>query len=494
MRCNFCQQRVERRSNPEDLRRTKTLRAMKYPVSLLIALLLVSQAARASEARTQGAKPNILVILSDDQGYSDVGFQGCTDIPTPNLDRLAREGVRCTSGHVSHPYCSPSRAGLLTGRYQARFGHEHNPRYLPDNHQEGLPLTEKILPEFLRQAGYSTGWIGKWHLGGAPEFHAENRGFQETFGFLSGVHHYLNWKPNEAKEAYLPIERNGKAVEVTEHLTLAFGHEAVAFIHRHKNEPWVRYLAFNAPHDPAEPTPERLQRFKNITDKRRRGYAAQVSLLDDAIGETLAALNETGQERNTLVFFFSDNGAPVTTANGGSGPNGGINAPLRDGKHSVYEGGVRVPFVVRWPDRLPGGKDYGKPVSSLDVFATALACAGMPMPTDRPYDGVDLVPYLRGEKSGAPHDRLFWRLNERFQAAALEGNNKLVRDGAKPDQLFDLSADLGESTNLAGNHPETLAALHAALAAWFHAMATKLAFPGNEGPEREWPEPQETNP
>jgi arylsulfatase A-like enzyme len=459
---------------------------MKQFLPLLIIPLLSPLAVLAAPPSAE--KPNILVILSDDQGYSDLGFQGCKDIPTPNLDRLAGEGVRCTSGYVSHPYCSPSRAGLLTGRYQARFGHEHNPTYLPENHQEGLPLTETILPQFLHKAGYSTGWIGKWHLGGAPEFHPENRGFQETFGFVGGVHHYLNWTPNPEKEAYLPIERNGKAVEIKEHLTLAFGHEASGYVRRHKDGPWFLYLAFNAPHDPQEPTPERLARFKEIPDKRRRLYAAQVSLLDDAVGETLAALKETGQDRRTLVFFFSDNGAPVSTANGGSGPNGGVNAPLRDGKHSVYEGGVRVPFVVSWPGHLPEGADYGKAVSSLDVFATALACAGMPMPTDRPYDGVNLIPYLSGENSGAPHEQLFWRLNERFQAAATDGRKKLVKDGAAPDQLFDLSADVGESKNLAASDPDATARLNKALDAWFHRMASKLAFPGNEGPEREWPE------
>lgn len=461
---------------------------MRHLASFLPALLLVAHSAGAAEAKPQNTKPNILVILSDDQGFSDVGFQGCTDIPTPNLDRLAKEGVHCTNGYVSHPFCSPSRAGMLTGRYQARFGHEHNPRYNPNNHQEGLPLTEKILPEYLKPAGYATGWIGKWHLGSAPEFHAENRGFQETFGFLSGMHRYLGWTPSDTKEASLPILRDGKPVDVAEHLTVAFGHEASSFVRRHQSEPWFLYLAFNAPHDPEEPTPERLERFKDIANKKRRAYAAQVSLLDDAIGETLDALRETGQARRTLVFFFSDNGAPVTTANGGSGPNGGINAPLRDGKHSVYEGGVHVPFVVRWPERLPAGKDYTQTVSSLDVFATALASAGVPMPTDRTYDGVDLVPYLSGENGGPPHEHLFWRLNERAQAAGLEARNKLVRDGTKPDQLFDLSKDIGESTNIATDHSDTTSALNKAIDHWFHAMATKLAFPGNEGPERAWPE------
>ena len=455
------------------------------------ALLGLAQLTVSHAAESPPAKPNILLILSDDHGFSDVGFQGCKDIPTPNLDRLAHEGLRCTNGYVSHPYCSPSRAGLLTGRYQARFGHEHNPNYAPNNHTEGLPITEKLLPQFLLDAGYATGWVGKWHLGGAPEFLPENRGFQETFGFLSGVHSYLNWKPDPKVERNLPIRRNGKDVDVTEHLTLAFGHEASAFVRRHKSEPWFLYLAFNAPHDPEQPTPERLAMFKNIPDKARRAYAAQVSLLDDAIGETLNAVRETGQERRTLVFFFSDNGAPVSTHNGGSGPNGGVNSPLRDGKHSVYEGGFHVPYVVSWPGRIPAGKDYSQIVSSLDVFATALACANIPLPKDKPYDGVNLIPYLTGEKSGSPHDILFWRCNERLQAAVRQGDIKLVRDGTKVDQLFNLVSDLGETHNLAAEDPKTTAKLNSAFDDWCKQMSQKLAFRGQQGPEKTWPTERE---
>jgi arylsulfatase A-like enzyme len=454
------------------------------------ATLLLSPMAPLRAAEAKPVKPNILVILSDDHGYADVGFQGCKDIPTPNLDRLASEGLRCTSGYVSHPYCSPSRAGLLTGRYQARFRWEHNPPDRPNDHKEGVPVTEKFLPEFLEKAGYATGWIGKWHLGCATEFLPENRGFQETFGFLSGQHHYLDWKPNPKKGGAVgPIMQNGKAVDLKEHLTLAFGHKAAGFIARHRSEPWFLYLAFNAPHSPNEPTPERFARFRNIADPMRRAYAAQVSLLDDAIGEVLAALRKTGQDRRTLVFFFSDNGSPFGDGNGGSKPCGGLNTPLRDGKHSVYEGGVRVPFVVSWPGRLPAGKDYAQPVSSLDVFATALACAGVPMPADRVYDGVDLVPYLSGQKSGTPHNRLFWRLNERHQAAARVDVMKIVRDNKKPDQLFDLSADIGESTNLAKTNVASARELNEALDAWIDQMPKKVKYPGHEhdgeGLERE---------
>lgn len=440
------------------------------------------------------AKPNILMILSDDQGFADAGFQGSKDIVTPNLDRLAAEGLRCTSGYVSHPFCSPSRAGLLTGRYQARFGHEHNPKYNPQDMREGLPLSEHILPEFLDKAGYVTGWIGKWHLGAAKPFRPENRGFDETFGFIGGGHSYLNWKVNPKNEYSVPICRNGKPVAVKEHLTVAFGREAEAFVTRHKGQPWFLYLAFNAPHTPLQPTPERLARFSNIKYLKRRKYAAQISLMDDAIGGVMNALEKTGQKKRTLVFFFSDNGAPPE--------NAGCNAPLRGWKGECYDGGIHVPFLVSWPGKLPAGKDYQYPVISLDVFATALKCAGVPLPTNNPPDGVNLIPYLSGAKSGPPHQRLFWRTDFFLQAAVLDGNMKFVRNKLtfpnprdhwhytlvnKPDQIFDLSEDIGEKHDFAGKSPEVLQQLRQEWEDWNSQMAKHIAFRGDHGPERKWP-------
>jgi arylsulfatase A-like enzyme len=438
------------------------------PIIPAIILGLLGGAANAADP-----KPNILLIVSDDQGYADVGFQGCKDIPTPHLDRLASEGMHCTRGYASHPFCSPTRAGLMTGRYQHRFGHENNPFYDPKDTREGLPLSEKLLPEFLREAGYVTGWIGKWHLGAAPAFSPLKRGFTETFGFIGGGHRYQNWKVNPAVEYQVPIKRNGTPVEVTEHLTVAFGAEASAFIRRHPAEPWFLYLAFNAPHTPHEPTAERLERFASIPDMKRRQYAAQVSLMDDAIGQALNALRETAQDKRTLVFFFSDNGGPV----GGNG-NGSNNTPLRGGKGSLYEGGVRVPFVVSWPGRLPAGRKYDQPVSSLDVFATALASAGAPMPTGRKYDSVNLLPFLSGEKSDPPHDQLFWRSGQ--QRAVVRGSEKLVRAGQQAPELFDLATDTGETQNLVGDKPAVAERLAAALDAWDKELVPP-AFPGLAG-------------
>jgi arylsulfatase A-like enzyme len=432
-----------------------------------LGLAAIAPAAPAASA----AKPNILLIVSDDHGYADAGFQGAKDLPTPHLDRLAAAGVRFTNGYVSHPFCSPTRAGLMTGRYQQRFGHERNPFYDPKDPREGLPLTETMLPARLQPAGYATGWIGKWHLGATPELKPERRGFAETYGFVGGGHRFREWKENSAVEYQVPIERNGRPVEAPAHLTTAFGREAAAFVRRHVAEPWFLYLAFNAPHNPHEPTPERLAQFAAIADPVRQKYAAQLSLMDDAIGETVAALRATGQEQRTLVFFFSDNGGPV-------GINGSDNTPLRGAKGSVYEGGVRVPFLLAWPEKLGAGRVDDRPVSSLDVMATALAAAGVPMPADRKYDSIDLVPYASGARTGAPHERLFWR--NAALLAVREGNWKLVRGAGPGDELYDLAADVGEKNNLAEAQPAVAARLAAALEAWNRELI-EPAFQGATG-------------
>jgi arylsulfatase A-like enzyme len=430
----------------------------------LLGLSALTIAGAAERAR----QPNILVIVSDDQGYADTGFQGAKDIPTPHLDRLAAGGVRFTNGYVSHPFCSPTRAGLMTGRYQQRFGHERNPYYDPNDHVEGLPLGETLLPARLKPAGYVTGWIGKWHLGAAPEFAPGKRGFDETYGFIGGGHRFRDWKVNAAVEYQVPMERNGQPIPVPDHLTTDLGREAADFVRRHAAQPWFLYLAFNAPHNPQEPTPERLARFAAIKDPMRQKYAAQVSLMDDAIGTALAALAASGQEQRTLVFFFSDNGGPV-------GTNGSDNAPLRGAKGSVYEGGVRVPFVMSWPGTLPAGRVDDRPVISLDVFATALGLAGVPMPADRVYDSVNLIPYLTGANSGAPHERLFWRSGKLL--AVREGRWKLVRGASAKDELYDLGSDVAEARDLAAAEPAVAARLAQALEAWNRELIAPV-FPG----------------
>jgi arylsulfatase A-like enzyme len=423
-------------------------------------------------------RPNILVILADDLGYADVGFQGCTDIPTPNLDALAKRSVRCTSGYVTHPFCSPTRAGLLTGRYQQHFGHEMNPAWDPANPRLGLPLSQVTLPQVLKTVGYATACIGKWHLGAHESLHPNRRGFDDYFGILGGGHIYLPGGRGGA-EYQIPLDRNGQSEPLAEYLTTVLGREAASYIRKHSSpsatsrQPWFLYLAFNAPHTPLQATDELLARAKHIEDEARRGYAALLMGLDDAVGQTLAALRDSGQEENTLVFFFSDNGGPIDVTHSS-------NRPLRGAKGTTYEGGVRVPFLVSWPAKLPQGRDYPQPVSSLDVFATAAELTGATVPAGHKLDGVNIVPYLAVAKSGSPHERLFWRAGGGARWAVREGNLKLVKmDDADP-QLFDLAPDIGESKDLKTDRPADAQRLHAAYDQWNKQNIEPL-FPNPSG-------------
>jgi arylsulfatase A-like enzyme len=448
------------------------MRTAILAVSVLASLAPVSLQAAPPSA----AKLNILIILSDDHGYADVGFQGSNEVPTPHLDALAKSGVRCTSGYVTHPFCSPTRAALLTGRYQQRFGHEYNPVYDPLDLTEGLPLNERLLPQFMKEADYATGYVGKWHLGSSPAHSPWRRGFDETFGFIGGGHRYIDWTPNE-RQYTLPITRNSQPVDLNEHLTAAFGNEAASFIRRHSGAPWLLYLAFNAPHGPHQPTAEREQRFAGIEPVVRRKYLAQISLLDDAVGTVIHALAATGQAERTLVFFLSDNGGPVAVA--------AKNGPLRGTKGQLYEGGVRVPFVVSWPGHLPAGTTYDSPVSTLDIFATAVALADVAVPAGKKYDGVNLVPYLAGKSNTSPHDRLFWRTEGGQARAVREGRWKLVRFKDNPAELFDLATDISESHDLAAQQPEVARSLALALDAWDKELIPPV-FLGSSAKNEDW--------
>ena len=446
---------------------------MKACLPLFIAITLT----QAPVLLAQASRPNILVIVSDDQGYADAGFQGGKDVPTPNLDKLAASGARCTNGYVSHPFCSPTRAGLLTGRYQARFGHENNPVYDPLDKTEGLPLTERLLPQYMQDAGYKTGWVGKWHLGASTDHAPWKRGFAVTFGFIGGGHAFTGWKPNE-RQYTIPLTRGGKLLdEVPEHLTLAFGKEASEFIRHNREQPWFLYLAFNAPHTPHQPTVEREERFAHIENILRRKYLAQVSLMDDAIGAVTAAIPESGQTQRTLIFFFSDNGGPVK--------NGADNGKLKGQKGQVYEGGVRVPFLVSWPEKIAAGSTFDLPVTSLDVFATSLSAAGIQIPTDKKYDGVNLVPHLTGAVKPEPHQALFWRAGLGKAMAVREGSWKFVRTSDSPDELYDLAADVGETKNLSSEKPEVASRLATALEAWSKEMIAPV-FPGSSVKNEDW--------
>jgi arylsulfatase A-like enzyme len=411
-------------------------------------------------------RPNILFIVSDDQGYADVGFHGCKDIPTPGLDSLAASGVRFSNAYVSGPYCSPTRAGLMTGRYQQRFGHEFNP-----TGKHGLPLTETTVADRLKTAGYATGLVGKWHLGSEPAMHPRKRGFDEFFGFLGGAHSYVNSQG---------ILRGSEPVKDVGYTTDAFGCEAVSFIERHKENPWFLYLAFNAVHTPMDATDDRLAKFSGISDKQRRTYAAMLLAMDEAVAKVRKALVETGQESRTLVFFFSDNGGPTMP---GVTVNGSRNDPLRGSKRTTLEGGVRVPFVISWPGRVKPGV-YDSPVIQLDATSTALAAAGVDVKPEWKLDGVDLLPFLSGTRSGAPHEALYWRFGQ--QMAIRMGDYKLVRYDGNADtrsgrrepvssvKLYRLGDDPGETKDLSATMPDKTRELQDRWDAWNATLVKPL--------------------
>jgi arylsulfatase A-like enzyme len=450
---------------------------MKHAFSL--ALLLASAETVQAQEPTGQSRPNVVILIADDLGYHDQGFQGCTDVPTPHLNALAESGVRFTNGYVSGPYCSPTRAGLMTGRYQQRFGHEWNP-----GASNGLPLTETTIANRMKSAGYATGLVGKWHLGASPEQQPQKRGFDEFFGFLGGAHPYT---PGLGA----PIYRGTEVVQESQYLTDAIGRESAAFIDRHKAEPFFLAVTFNAVHTPMQGTDDRLAKFSGITDPQRRTYAAMLSALDDAVGTILGQLKTSGVDDNTLVVYFSDNGGPTMKY---TSINGADNSPLRGSKRTTLEGGVRVPFLLRWPAKLgsKAGTTDDRPIIQLDILPTALAAAGQSIDPAWHLDGVNLLPYLTGENTGRPHDTLYWRMGP--QRAIRQGDWKLVQydvtadpdtvsptrqpypDVTKP-RLYNLATDIGETHDVASENPQLVAQLEAAYAAWNAQLVAPLWGP-----------------
>ena len=422
-------------------------------------LLIVCSFAASSLAQT--GRPNIVVILADDLGYGDVGFNGCPDIPTPNIDSLVANGVLCTNGYATHPFCSPSRAGLLTGRYQQRFGHENNPADDALNPLLGLSSSELLLPQLLKPVGYVSDAIGKWHLGNAYNFHPLQRGFDGFFGFLGGASGYFDAQ----------LLRDETRVSESEYLTDAFTREAVAFINGNATQPFFLYLAYNAPHDPYEATQAYLDRVAYIPDPDRRLLAAMIVALDDGVGAVLQALQAQNLLDKTLIFFLSDNGAPLKPFTN--------NDPLRGFKLNTLEGGIRVPFAVQWVGRLPAGTIYDQPVSALDIVPTAAAVAGVALPTDRNFDGLNVMPYLSGRQV-APERTLYWRwfgLGEETGPpgsvdtiyAVRQGPLKLIieRGGSdQPPALYNLTEDIREMRDLALTQPNDVASLKALYDQW----------------------------
>ena len=454
----------------------------------LIALLLSAWTTVLASAAEQ---PNIVVLFADDLGYGELSCQGNPEIPTPHIDSIAASGVRFTSGYVAGPNCSPSRAGLLTGRTPTRFGYEFNPTGARNEEPGfGLPPEELTIAEALHDAGYTTGLIGKWHQGGSAKYHPFRHGFDEFFGFTHEGHYFVpppykgvttmlrrktlpggltgRWVGdkdliytdhmggNEPDyDADNPITRGGQPVVETEYLTDALTREAVDFIDRHDDKPFFLYLAYNAVHSPLQGADAYMAKFSHIDDIHRRIFAAMLANMDDSVGAVMTQLRKSGLEENTIVFFLSDNGGPTRELTSS-------NLPLRGSKGQMYEGALRVPFMMQWKGTIPPAQVYEKPVSSFDIYATAVANSeGVIAP--KQIEGVDLIPFVTGKNSGTPHETLFWR--QGGKTAIRHGDWKLVRMGKRLTagkakwELYDLSKDISEETNLARSHPERLTEL-----------------------------------
>ena len=415
--------------------------------------------------------PNIVLILADDMGYADCGIHGCKDIPTPNIDRIANQGVRFTQAYANGSFCTPTRIALMTGRYQQRTGNDDLPEITGP-----LPLEIKMtLADHLKKAGYTTCLTGKWHMGEGDGYLPLDRGFEKFFGFHGGGHTYFPEKidPSKAVKGYKsPIYRQEKAVKETRYLTTAFGEEAAAFIKGQQNaqKPFFLFLSFNAVHTPMEAAQDYLKRFPELKGKRKT-YAAMLSAMDDAVGLVLKELEASSMLKNTLVIFNNDNGGPTTR----NAVNGSVNTPLRGSKCETFEGGIRVPLFMMWPEMIKAGSSYDKAVMTFDITATLLNSAKTQQ--EKP-DGVNLLPFLSGEKTGNPHEALFWRSRTR------NNNYAVLRNGWKyvystqgteqkgPNQtparhmLFNVNEDIQEEHDLSQKYPEILNELKALYKKW----------------------------
>lgn len=468
-------------------------------------------------APAPGRRPNIVLILADDLGKTDISMYGSRLIRTPNIDSIGQNGATFSEGYITSPICSPSRAGLLTGRYQQRFGfelivHERYPRnrleYLVFKHvlarrgdwkvademvapefdqilKQGLPPSEITVAELLKASGYSTAIMGKWHLGANASSIPIHRGFDYHYGFYGAQTLYartdhpeiVNQHGDDFSDKFMwsrhgencVLRRNDEPVDEELYLTTKIAHESSQWILQHKNDPFFLYIPFSAPHAPLQATRKYFDRFAHISDPHKRVYLAMLAALDDAVGEVLTTLRDANLEQNTLVIFLSDNGGATYT-------HATDNAPLRGGKFTNFEGGINIPFMVQWKGQLPAGRRYSQPVSSLDIFPTLAAAAAAELPTDRTYDGVNLLPLLSGNAGQQPpvlHSALYWR--SLYTKAIRRGRYKLIRDDlAGRTVLFDVESDKSELNNLAAQSPDVVSSLLRELSSWEAGLQNPL--------------------
>ncbi len=401
---------------------------------------------------SNAAQPNIVIFYADDLGWGELGCQGFTkDIPTPHIDSLAKNGLRFTNGYVAATYCSPSRAGLMTGRYPTRFGHEFN----TVANTVGLRSDQTTIATRLKTLGYATIAVGKWHLGNQPENRPTKRGFDEFYGTLNNT-------PFFHPTNFIDSRISNDVREVTDdtfYTTDAYADRSLDWLEKNKNKPWFLYLPFNAQHAPLQAPKKYLERFPKITDEKRQLFAAMLASMDDAIGRVMGKIRALGQEENTLVFFIADNGGPTASTTSQNGP-------LRGFKMTTFEGGPRVPFIAQWKGKIPAGKTYDLPVMNLDVLPTAIIAAGGKTDPSWQLDGVDLMPFLTGKQTSRPHQTLYWRYGPQW--AIRHGDLKLVvsKGGSGQPELYDLATDIGESKDLASAQPAKVKELQALWDKW----------------------------
>lgn len=442
-------------------------------------------------------RPNVVVILADDMGHADPSLYGNPWVETRHIDSIGRDGVKFTDGYTSAPLCSPSRAGLVTGRYQQRFGFEQqvSSGAFPERREvrlddgslaplqgeaeflrRGVPLSEKNFGELFKAAGYRTAVVGKWHLGHGPDFLPQNRGFDhsvvfhgntslqatrlddpEMFSLKVDFHDEANdtaW----TREGLNQIRENGEVIDVDEYLLFYFRDRVVEFIESHREEPFLMYFAMNAPVPPLQVPRRYFDALKDtVPNIATRGYQALLLAQDEVVGSVLEALRRTGLENDTLVIFVSDNGTALSRP--------GSNAPFSGGKYSTLEGGIRMPYVMKWPGHIPAGLVYRQPVSTLDILPTIANACQVSTQASQPLDGVNLMPYLTNQRSDAPHEALFWKLAA--YSAVRVGKWKLYlepRNGIA--RLYDLEADPAEQHDLSAQEPEVFADLKARYQAW----------------------------
>ena len=452
--------------------------------------------------------PNIILIVADDLGKTDISLYGETFIETPNIDAIGYSGVTFTEGYVTSPVCSPSRAGLLTGRYQQRFGYEYNiheryPKnrleyygfkylYAPDDWQvadekmiyptqlamekQGLPPSEITIAELLKTRNYKTGIIGKWHLGYHSDLIPNQRGFDEQYGFYEAFSLYGNTDSDTIINQHIPsdfsdqflwkkgrtgtcaIRRNNKIIKEDNYLTTQIAHEAIQFIDQHQDKPFFLYLPFSAPHTPFQVPKSYYDQFDHIENQYKRIYYAMIKALDDAVGQITQKVQVNGLTENTMIIFISDNGGATYTL-------ATDNAPLKGGKFTNFEGGINVPFMIQWKGTIPSGQVYHEPVSSLDIFPTIATITNTSLPNDRTYDGTNLIPFLVDEQKGKPHKILYWR--SLYLKAICKGDWKLIIDEKSGNEvLYNLRQDKNERLNILATNKETATLLKADLQQW----------------------------